>query len=293
MGGARVRTRDGRLVLIEEERDSVADAQLKQHITQLLESWGFEVEPLDDDGGSLTPDLRVQAGAELYLVEVKQKEDDAALREEEARRLADGETIWRSEPWGPRNRTAGIIRHGVEQLRAHDAPRDAYRLLWLHAGGDDPALYWEQFHGTLYGTTNVFQIRGGGSWTCYYFYDSAFYRWRSVLDAAVLSDGARMQLCINTYISGAERLRNSLLVRRFGTGICDPAALEGEGVALIADCDFDRADSSRVIQYLQDKYQHELLTHLNMAKQTAAVPVDIRPPGVGDQDDATRQREQD
>jgi hypothetical protein len=280
--------------LVEEREEGMADdAQLKRQIKQLLESWQFEVEPLDDDGASLTPDFALRAGEEQYLLEVKQKEDDAALREEEARRLADGETVWRAEPWGRRNRIAGVIRHGVEQLSAHDAPPDIYRLLWLHAGGEDPALYWEQFHGTLYGTANIFQLHGNGGWTCYYFYDSAFYRWRSVLVGAVIADNESAQLCINSYAANAAGLRASRLAKRFGTGICDPVALEEHGSALIADCDVDRADSSRVMQYLQTKYRHGLLTHLDMGKLTAAIAVDARPSGATDNTDAVEQREPD
>ena len=238
----------------------MSDKELKQAIAAHLTTWGFDVVEVPE-GAAEAPDLLVSAGDEQYLIEIKEKGDEP-LRPAEEARLADGEIVVRSTPWGRRNTIDGIIKKGVRQLAAYAGAPGALRLLWLHAGGDDPALYWEQFHGTLYGTANIHEIQRAGSWLCYYFHDSAFYRWRHDLDGAILSADSEASLCINTYGAGVAALRQSLLCQRFGQGICDPEALESAGEAMLADCETDRRQTNVTIGYIQRKYERPMLDHL-------------------------------
>ena len=240
-----------------------SDQDLKNIISDLLRAGGLAVEQLEERK-ERTPDLRATYQDESYIIEIKSKLDNEELLRTEEERLASGEMVQHFEGTGRLSPIARVIEDGVKQIRSLPPNHSDFRLLWLHAEGARPKLQMQQFHGTLYGTTNIIEI-DGPSTTCYYFYQNELYKFRHDLDGAVLTDGYEGQLCLNNFSPRANGLRESFLARSvFKDGICDPEALEREGRIFIADGEEDRNDSNAVIRFLQKKYGRMKIMNMNM-----------------------------
>ena len=84
------------------------------------------------------------------------------------------------------------------------------------------------------------------------------------------------QLCINTLSPRVEDFRQSDLVTSMANGLCDPDKLDGlDNDVMIADCDIDRKESSKIVQYLQEKYGLDHLQTIPMQKHTGVIGIDI------------------
>ena len=252
--------------------NGMADAEIKAGVTRLLESWRFAVTPIPESA-SKSPDLLAEKDGASFVFELKERLDDPVLLAEERAKLEAGEVVSRAVPAGRTNRVSGIVKHGVGQLSSYQAPAGAFYLLWLHASGKDAELQIEQFRGTLYGMTNIFDLDAQHSIRCYYFHHSDFYRWRHVLVGAIVSTFDHLQLCLNTASPRTGEFRGSPLVRQLASGLLDPTKLEREGSAYIADCDVDRNKEGVALQYIQKKYGRPKLMDLNMSKFSARVLV--------------------
>jgi hypothetical protein len=254
---------------------SEPDAEIKSQIAASLEDFGFEVVLLEEREGVKTPDLLATKNRERFLFEIKSKGDDEGELAFQRSRAAAGEVGEWSEPWSPRNTISGVIREGVQQLAAFPSDEYDYSLLWLHAEGIDPESQFQQFSHTLFGLARVFTLRDRNfDYKCYFFHESAFFRLRNALDAAIISTPKEAQLCLNTYSPRVNALRQSTLARALEGGICDPETLERKGLAIVADCGADRRNSSEVIRFLQEKYGAELLQHMHMGRLAAWVDFD-------------------
>lgn len=243
------------------------DRVLKEQIAGNLRDMGFSVDLLEERAGLRTPDLLV-AKAERYAIEVKEKIDDPAMMAEERAILDQGMIADRHEYWGPKNTVARIVESAARQLRAWPEDQRDFSLVWLHAAGEDAESQWEQFWGTLYGTTSIIELGRSTMRQCFYFHESAFFRFRDVLDGAIASNRDRAGVWLNTYSPRAEPLRNSELAAAFG-GIFDPREAERDEEAMIADCEIDRRDEAAVKQYLQRKYGTRPLDHMHVGRLTA------------------------
>jgi hypothetical protein len=247
----------------------MTDRPLKIAIASKLRAMGFDVDPLDEREDDKTPDLLVTGGGQRFLVEVKTKEDDPALQDRLRAQLAIRRTAMTFAYWGPRNTVAKRVSCGVRQLEAYPAEARDFSLLWLHASGADAASQFEQFRFTLYGATNVYSVFDRTFMReCFYFHNSAFYRWRAVLDGAICSSISEAAFFLNSYSPRFGALRESALTRAFANAVVDPVALEAAGEALLADCTINRRDCDGVKQYLQTKYKREGLDHIHVGHFT-------------------------
>lgn len=251
-------------------RDDIA------HIVQkILEHLGFEVTRVEE-GNQKTPDLYAERDGEIHIIEVKAKLDDARREGEMERAFDKGVLFEEVLPLGPRNRIAGIVRHGVRQIGAH-AENDPLRLLWFMVIGSRAEVYAKQIRATLLGSTRVYDLQDL-SWQreCFFFHHSEFFRWQENLDGAVVGDMWSGKLLLNPFSPRLERLRRSPLAVTFGTGVVDPVALENQGDACVVDGDVDRSDEAAVQAYVQQKYGRPMLQSIEMGYHGvwAGFPVD-------------------
>jgi hypothetical protein len=236
---------------------------------------GFKVINIPSGKHDLTPDFEVIGNRCKYTIELKIKNDDLneILREREA--LSRGEIAERSIPVGPRNRLAGIIKKGVRQMSDYDPAGDSFRVIWLHSAGQDPCLHYKRFHSTLFGTENLVSLSLPHIITCYYFHESAFFRWRDSLDGALLTYENTAQLCINSLSNRAEQFRQSELVVNLSEGLCDPKLEESNDHVMIVDCDIDRNESEKVLSYLRVKYHLNHLQTIPMVQHTGIIELQL------------------
>jgi hypothetical protein len=258
----------------------MTEDEFKPIVRAILGQFGFQCRDLEPRHGLLTPDFEVYGKKDKYTIELKIKDDDAAEIAKEAEALAGGGVVGKSTPIGPRNRLAGIIGSGVEQLLAHDPKGESFRVLWLHSAGQDPELHDDRFYATLFGTEKLFSLKHPRIVTCFYYHASAFYSWREHLDGALLtyliSDGLRIKLCINTLSPKIDQFRQCELVQIMSqatpNALCDPDKWHGlENDVMIADCPNDRKQSGQLLAYLKQKYGLEHLQDIPMQKHTGKI----------------------
>ena len=252
----------------------MSDRRIKDAISTFLRDHGFQVTQIAE-GGQRTPDLLATCG-QRYLIEIKTKEDHPAANAERAKRLGAGEIVQSGAPFTPQNTMSRIVRDGVSQLEAHPVKERDFCLLWLLAIGSDLDAQYEQFLATLYGLSNVVGPDSQPLMPCYYLRDSAFFRWRDLLDGAIVGTLDTGELCINSYSQRADSLKGSSLAQVFGTAVTDPRQREAEGRGYIADCDIDRHDEKGVLRYVQTKYGRPPLMTMNLGTVIAQVSVNTR-----------------
>ena len=250
------------------------ESEFKPIAKKLLNERGFDVADIDTKDGSQSPDFDGIGKNSRYTIELKIKGDDPVEIEKDEDALKRGELVSKSIPIGPRNRLAGIIRKGVEQIVDHDPKNETYHVVWVHSAGEDPELHNRRFFSTLFGTEKLFSLRKNNIITCYYFHHSAFFSWRDFLDGVILTYLSNAQLCINSLSPRAGEFRKSELTKSMSKGLCDPESLERQGGdVMVADSEIDRKYSGEILEYLQKKYSLDHLQTIPMHQLTGMMAV--------------------
>lgn len=242
------------------------DLEIKRSIQKALEAKGFSVKSIPTENPKKTPDLIAMHNDQVFVIEIKTKRDNLEQIAKDNTQLARGLAVTHAEPLGRKNVFSGDISDGVQQLAAYPDSPGVFKLLWLHASGQDEDVQFRQSQGTLYGTTDLIDVGSGtkSSIPCYYFHFNEFFRYRENLDGAIITDSQKGQLCINTFSLKLKEFKTSALVVAFADGICDPDKLEASGEAFIADCDYDRRNENLILSYLKSKYNREHLINIDM-----------------------------
>lgn len=252
-----------------------ADEALKSTLMGLLEGYGFAMTPIRSSPTHRSPDFMGGKEGDDFVFELKERTDDPEALREERDRLKGGEVVGSFEPMGPNPRVFEKARDGVKQLLTHPK-QEAFRLLWLHAGGRDPETQVEQFRATLYGTTQIFELGCPHLTRCHYFLDSEFFRHRESLSGAVLTTPSSLQICLNTLSHRIAEFRESSLIRTFHNALLDPEKLEREGAIYVVDCAHDRKNKQAVLEYLQAKYGKTQLMDMQLSMTTARIAIPIQ-----------------
>jgi hypothetical protein len=247
------------------------ETQLKAIGKNFFRKFGIELKDIPKTSIQ-TPDFEFALGNEKYTIELKIKGDDLEDVQGQVSQLKKKKIIAKLIPIAPRNRLSGIIRDGVGQLSSYDPDKKTYRVLWLHCDGQKPKIHWERFHSTIYGTETLVS-RGFSLIRCYYFYESAFYKWRNELDVVLLTTLHELQLCINTISPRVGEIRASQLVHYLSDALCDPNREETLG-AIIADCNIDRSKESEILEYLKKKYKLDNLQKIPLTSYSGTVLMD-------------------
>jgi hypothetical protein len=243
-------------------------------IKYFFESLGYTVEKIDE-GNDESPDFLVFDDSSSYIVELKTKFVAEEVLAHRQKTLSEGEIHQVMEPLAPKNRFSGIIRKAQSQLNAHHLSGESFRVVWLLATGHlaEPAM--EQFEATLYGSTTVCDWSDNSECkTCFFFYNSDFYRYSDELDAAIVSTESGARLLLNPYSDKFEAIKISTLPAHLGTAVVDPIKLAADGDAYIIEGDVDRNDKQAVLKYLREKHNSEKILDMtmNFMSGTMAVP---------------------
>ncbi len=246
--------------------------QFKSIVKVRLKELGLTVKDIPRKN-SKTPDFDVEGKNNRYTIELKIKGDDPQEMRQDSETLSRGEIVGKAIPIGPRNRLYAIVEEGVEQMTEHDPENKTFHVLWIHSSGRDANLLNMRFHATLFGTQDLFSIQQEGLITCYYFNESAFYSCRNSLDGAILTYNNKAQLCVNALSGRLKEFQKSDLYKSLAQGLCDPDILQTSEGVMIADCDMDRKDSNKIIQYLREKYKLDHLQTIDMKQYSGTIAV--------------------
>lgn len=170
---------------------------------------GFSVDKISESNEE-SPDFLVDDGSTLHLVELKTRGDDSDRERARNEALDLGEIHAEVIPFIRKNRISGIIKKVQSQLASNNDVGGSSRLVWMAAIERNQHAKKEQILATLYGQTGVVDIRNDPLRKhCYYFYNSDFFRYRNILDGAILSWEDSAVFCLNSYSPNANDVRES------------------------------------------------------------------------------------
>lgn len=234
----------------------------EDQLREYFEGLGYRALKIKE-GDTESADFLISKGSEHYLLELKTKFPSLDNIKERENALASQGVHVIQEIATRKNRLSGIIKKATDQLGTHEIPDDFFRMVWLIASGHLAEAQVKQFEATLYGSTTILDKTNERSGICFFFRNSDFYRFREILDAAIVSTESDATLLLNPFSSHFERLKTAALVNHFNGGI-DPIELEMAGKAFIVDGDIDRNDTEAVLHFLKTKYHSQILVNVDM-----------------------------
>ena len=246
---------------------------IEEAIGAQMKEWGLSVRKIPESKirYEKRPDFEVKSDGFTYLIEVKSREDDKKKVAEKKETLEEGEIYGQHKALVRKNTVSGIIREAYDQLINYGS-NDCYRIVWLCAISDAQTAKFEQFKAALYGKTQMFDLDGDGSHRpCYFYRDSDFFRYRNILDAAIVSTLSQIELCFNPFSVKNIEFQTSKFAETFKDSVCDPIKDESKGYAYIVDSDVDRKNESAVMRYLRDKYNAPKLQKIDLDWHSGSV----------------------
>jgi len=240
----------------------MSETQSESYARSTLETLGFEVDRIPTENRK-TADLLVtdQEGGPRYLIEVKERLDDAKELAERNRLLSRGGVWSRSTPTVYCDVVSKRVKEASKQLGSTDVDAD-FRLVWLDALGLDPELQYRRSLATLYGVRPMLDLEDPSfAPKCLHFDHSEFFRQRDVLDGAILSYGDYFTLALNEFSPRLDALRGAPLAVAFGEAVFDPTSLaDTDGFITAIDVEVSRKNEADVLRAVQAKYGRRKLT---------------------------------
>lgn len=251
------------------------DISPEEYIRLALVEWGFAVDKVSEAANE-RPDFYAVKDDDEYLIEVKSKEPS---QEQERRRdevLLSGKVYDESYELIRQSGLTKVVSKGKNQLKKYKSEADYFRVICFVGTGHNAEARLLQLEATLFGRTTVcdWSTENGPCRDCYYFGFSDFYKYRDILDGAILIDANSEEgkLCINDHSSRYNRFRESSLAQVFGTAVIDAPKLDHDGDAFIVDADIDRKNKQAVFDYLRRKYSlGDLVMDMDMKMASAHV----------------------
>ncbi len=246
---------------------------------RLLEHLGFQVSDIAETEKEESDFLATISDCTL-LIEEKTKVDADEMLKARSEVISSGEVYQAHIPIVPNNRIFGIVRKAADQLdSSSDKPHD-FRLVWFTGAGVNAQAQYEQFISTLYGTSNILERGASAYRRCYFFRNSAFFRYAKILDGAIAAHVSGTQLkaklCLNPLSAKSEALKASPAAKAFGKATIDPTADEKGGVAFMITDGIDRNDEPALLKHLQTKYDTDALMRFDLGYMSGTVAYDTK-----------------
>jgi hypothetical protein len=229
-------------------------------VKRFFEGLGYQVDKIPEDDAE-SPDFFISDNLSSYVLELKTKFPSSEEVEKRRRILDSGEIHNIHELVIGKNTLSGIIKKAGNQLERY-ADEKVLRIVWLLATGHLAEPRMLQFEATLYGLTDIVSSQGASD--CYFFFNSDFYRFRDIIDGAIVSTESDARLLLNPLSPRYAQLKVSSLPRHLGDAVVDPLELESRGKAFIVDSNVDRTDKETVLIYLRKKYGLDDMMDLTM-----------------------------
>lgn len=243
-------------------------AQLDQFFTHN----GFTFQRISESEHDERADFSVERDGEKTLIELKILGDDLDEDRDRRETLNSGELYSYSESAGYRNAYSTRIKKGVSQLNATPGVF-TNKMVWLHSAGHYPEHHVTRLRSTLYGMQQLFVEREDSIMDCHYFHNSEFFRYRTTLDAAIISCGETLEFWINDLASSFCTIQETEIHQLLEQAAFDPTSFEQDGRVYRIDGPVDRKDRKALLTYIQDKYHCGHVQEIDMAQHTCAMSV--------------------
>jgi len=222
----------------------------KRVARQFFEGLGFLVDDIPETD-TKRADLDVNDGAQQYIVEVKEKSDTGSQLTVIPNSYPNCEREITSEPHAASNRLDGILKDGQKQLAATPADGDAVRLIFLMFTGPNADMFVRRSLYTFYGVQDVIPVsEKGDGLNCVYFHNSFSFSSPNV-EGLLLLQNDGLQLCLNEFSSKCDLLRQSMLARKMGTAVYDPANFNEDGGKIVLRSAVSRTEEGAVLAELE------------------------------------------
>jgi hypothetical protein len=242
------------------------DEQFKKGVREFFESLALRVADIPR-ADEKTPDLLIEEGTgDATLIELKQKSHDQKELDTYLQQTDSAGIASRSRSTGHRNRLDGIVASGVQQLTAKDPSRSYFHILWFHCEGYDADLHELQLRATVYGTQKLISTAHSNVITCYYFWNSSFFRHRLQLDAIMLSRGDEAQMLLNDHSPRFDAIKQSKLFLALGSAVFFPQQYQLSDNTMVCTHTNPRDSESFTLDYLRTKYGLPHLQTINMRR---------------------------
>jgi hypothetical protein len=228
------------------------------NLESVMAIYGVAVKRIPQAKKQKRPDFEFSWHDEHYVVEMKQRDAEWHLGQEENTALDAGEIVERHESMGFYHGFAERITHGSQQIAAFNPKPESFRLVWYWTYGDFADIATKRIITTLIGDAWVVELGSKRQSSALFFEDNTFSRLGEALDGAVVGEihesGATIHFILNPFSSRYGRLVSSQIAKVFSEGVRDPNAMERNGEALIVDSLADRTSERSVLNYLGAKY---------------------------------------
>jgi hypothetical protein len=239
-------------------------------VKRFFEKLDYQVEKIPETNEE-SPDFWISDDTSSYVLELKTKFPSEVEMEGRKRLLVSGEIHNINELIIRKNRLSNIIKKAKNQLKNY-REEDILRIVWLLATGHLVEPRMLQFKATLYGSAYLVSNKRTGD--CFYFYNSDFFRYREVLDAAIISTELKCELLLNPLSPRYAQMKSSSLTKYLSEYVVDPIQLEKDGKAFLVDNDVNRDDKGSILRYLREKYESDDIIDIKMnyLSGTIAIP---------------------
>lgn len=223
---------------------------------------GYEINKIPETNVE-SPDFFITDDTSTYLLELKTKFPSEEEVNERKTVLSSGEIHNIDEIVTSKKSLSKIIWKAKNQLKNYEKEENILRLVWLLSTGHLAEPRLNQFEATLYGSTYLYSIERYGN--CYFFHNSDFFKYREVLDGAIVSTESKGKLLLNPLSPRYKTMKSSSLIEHFKEGsVIDPIEIEKQGQAFLVDSGINRDDEQAVLEYLQQKHKIEKIAVINM-----------------------------
>jgi hypothetical protein len=213
-----------------------------------------------EESNTKSPDFLIELNGKKILIELKSKYDDSELIETREDMLNDNKIHQQIDILKHSNTISGITNKAYKQLKTkkNQIKADECYIFFLTEEPDSDDKI-EKIHSTLFGKKLLVPLgtNAKDSKFCFYYSESDFFRYKDVLDGAIISNGSELRFCLNNYSINYKNVKNGVIVNKIKSGINDPIELEKAGNIYLADCNIDRKDIESLDNYLKEKYSIE------------------------------------
>lgn len=239
---------------------------------EVLESLSCQVEKIEESNieGEKRPDFFVTIADEQHIIELKTKDISRESYDSIFDIINENGVCTRSINLDRENKYSKVISNAKSQLESYNLESFSFKILWLHSVGSDSHNHMEQFKRSLFGIKTLVDFDyEDGARDCYFYFQSDFYKYRSILDAAFITRDGYLQLCLNPYSENYHQMKESSLFQALENNQLDPIKLEQNGEIYYADSDMPRSNTENSLKYLREKYGYPNLIEINMESTSA------------------------
>ncbi len=235
--------------------------QNEQLVAEIFGDYGLVAQKIPECDEK-SPDFLIQDKGRRYLVELKTKYDSPEIVEEREAALEKPGIYEHHSVLQRTNTMSGIVGDAYEQLKASKKKHNAHECyLFLLAAEPYAHDKYIQFYNTIYGIKLIICLGNSAPLPRYCFYYSFcdFFRYRDIIDGAIISTGRTLRFCLNTFSNAYNSADGNSLAKYFPK-YADPMRFEEGGTAYIMNTDIDRRDTEALNAYLEQKYNLERVT---------------------------------